>query len=176
MENSYTHINVKDLTENVFKLVDDDWMLITAGKDNDFNTMTASWGGFGILWHKPVSFIFIRPQRYTYEFAEKYNFYTLSFFEEKYRGALQLCGSSSGRDVNKAEQTGLTPSQTEHKNIFFREARLIMECRKLFRSDFSPEHFVDSKLIKEAYPKSDFHRMYIGEVISCMIKNNLSSK
>jgi flavin reductase (DIM6/NTAB) family NADH-FMN oxidoreductase RutF len=150
------------IDENIFKLIGEDWMLVTSGNINSFNTMTASWGGMGILWNKPVSYIFIRPTRYTYGFIEKNNTYTLSFFSEKYRKALTLCGTKSGRDIDKAKEAGITPEETESGTVYFKEARLIFECRKLYFHDIDPSHFLDGS-IQKMYD-NDYHRMYVGEI------------
>ena len=160
------------IEDNPFKLIGKDWMLLTAGIAGDFNTMTASWGGVGVLWHKPVCQIYVRPQRFTYKFIEKYEYFTLSFFEEKYRDALSICGSKSGRDIDKIRATGLTPLETENKNVYFGEARLVFECRKIYYQDIRPEFFLDDS-INANYPKKDYHRMYIGEVISTLIKEKV---
>ncbi len=160
------HNNIED---NPFKLIGKDWMLITAGTKDDYNTMTASWGGLGFLWNKPICHIYVRPQRFTYNFTEKYDCFTLSFFEEKYRDALKTCGSKSGRDIDKAKETGLTPVETENENVCFREARLVIECRKIYHQDINPEFFLDDS-IKGNYPNKDYHRMYIGEVINTLRK------
>ena len=106
--------NIKD---NPFKLIGGDWMLITAGTKESFNTMTASWGGLGVLWDKEVAFAFVRPTRHTFGFMEKSPVFTLSFFAEQYRPALEFCGAHSGRDVNKIAQTGLTPAFGEEKML-----------------------------------------------------------
>ena len=93
-------IDPKTITENVFSLIDEDWMLITAGTAERCNTMTASWGGLGVLWRKNVATVYIRPQRYTFEFVEREDYFTLSFFGGDYRPQLALCGSKSGREVD----------------------------------------------------------------------------
>ncbi len=160
---NFKTISPFELTENLFNSLDNDWMLITAGNEQKFNTMTASWGGFGILWNKPVVFIFVRPQRYTFEFTEQNNQFTLSFFEEQHRDALNFCGAKSGRDYDKMKETGLTPVKTSN-GIAFEESRLIIECEKLYADFLKAEHFIDKGVIQNNYPKSDFHRMYIGEI------------
>jgi hypothetical protein len=99
----------ESLTDNPFKLIGSDWMLITAGTPEAFNTMTASWGGLGILWERKVATCYIRPTRYTYEFAERAQYFTLSFFSEKHRKALTYCGTHSGRNSDKVNEAGLTP-------------------------------------------------------------------
>jgi flavin reductase (DIM6/NTAB) family NADH-FMN oxidoreductase RutF len=154
------------ITDNPFKLIDKEWMLITAGGIESFNTMTASWGGFGILWNKPVVFCFVRPVRYTYQFMEKSDYFTTSFFVREYRKVLNYCGKYSGRDVDKIKATGLTPVSSPGGSVYFDEARLVLECRKLYFSDINPEHFLLPE-INRNYPNADYHRMYIGEIISC---------
>lgn len=154
------------IEDNVFKLIGNDWMLITAGNPEKFNMMTASWGGMGVLWGKQVCFCFVRPQRYTYEFMEREDHFTLTFFTEEYRKALNLCGSKSGREMDKAAAAGLTPVAGEKGSVYFREARLVLECKKLYYQDLNPEHFLDIS-IERNYPGKDYHRMYIGEIIGC---------
>jgi flavin reductase (DIM6/NTAB) family NADH-FMN oxidoreductase RutF len=169
MEKKFAQIPVKELNDNVFHLLDDDWMLITAGDPGNFNTMTTSWGALGILWHLPVSICFVRPHRYTFEFMEASEYYTLCFLEEQYRDMLQFCGTHSGKDVDKVAETGLVPLTTETGNIFYEQCKLVLECRKLY-SDFLKEERVElQNLIDKNYPKKDFHKFYIGEIISCLI-------
>lgn len=170
---NFLTINPKELNDNIFKLWDNDWTLITAGVSVNFNTMTASWGGLGILWNKPVATIFVRPQRYTYEFTEKSDIFTLSFFEEKYRKTLQLCGTKSGREIDKMNGIGLTHFSTENGGIAFEEARLILECRKVYFGDLKKENFVMQEVAKKNYPIDDFHRFYIGEITNVLKKSNL---
>ena len=160
----FSPINPEALGDNVFKLLDKDWMLVTAGTLDHYNTMTASWGHMGIMWNLPVAIAWIRPQRYTFQFTERYSHYTLSFFTEEYRKALQFCGTKSGRDYDKAKETGLTPAATENGNVFFQEARLVMECRKLYAGDLKEENFIVPQLATKHYPTKDFHRFYMGEV------------
>jgi flavin reductase (DIM6/NTAB) family NADH-FMN oxidoreductase RutF len=162
-------IKATDFPGNPVQLIGYDWMLITAGNIDHFNTMTAAWGGLGFLWKKPMATIFIRPQRYTYEFTEKYREFTLSFFDKEYLSALQLCGTKSGRDMDKVKEAGLTPLVSEHGNIYFEEARLVIECEKVYYDDINPGHFIDTSIEKN-YPLKDYHRMYIGFIINCLVK------
>jgi len=171
MAKIFKKIEVEELKDNVFKLLDEDWMLITAGNKQSFNTMTASWGGFGVLWNKSVSYIVVRPTRYTYEFTEKFDNYTLCVFDAQYRKILNYCGSKSGREVDKAKISGLIPIETETENIYFEQARLVMECRKLYYQDLDPKQFINPD-IQRNYPKFDYHRMYIGEITSCLVSES----
>ena len=159
----FKEISPDDLNESAVRLIGKEWMLITAGTIGKWNTMTASWGALGQLWKKPAAFMFIRPTRHTFEFANREPLFTLSFFEEKYRDALNFCGSHSGRDCDKAKETGLTPFEVAPGTVAFEEARLILVCRKLYFQDIKPEQFFDPE-IETNYPKKDYHRMFVGEV------------
>ncbi|HYW95495.1 MAG TPA: flavin reductase [Bacteroidales bacterium] len=170
MNTDFIPVDPQDVTDNVFKLIGDDWMLITAGDENHFNTMTASWGGLGVLWNLPVAVCYIRPQRYTFGFAEKCDYYTLAFFGGEHRKILNFCGSKSGRDYDKIKETGLEPFVTEKGNIGYNQARLIMECKKLYADDLKADNFLLPDIIKRNYPKSDFHRFYIAQVTDVWIR------
>lgn len=163
----YSEINCFDLNENVFDLLDNQWMLITAGTADQFNTMTASWGGFGFLWNKTIVTIFIRPQRHTYKFVNESSGFNLSFFSEKYKPALNFCGSKSGRNYDKPKEVGLTPAITPNGFVSFQEARITMDCKKLYVDDLNPDNFIDLDLRERIYPTGDYHRFYIGEILGC---------
>ncbi|MDR2358766.1 MAG: flavin reductase [Prevotellaceae bacterium] len=162
---TFTEIDSKEIPGNIIQTMSNDWMLITAGTQEKFNTMTASWGALGHLWNKPVAFCFVRPQRYTFEFTEAQDCFTLCFFDEQYREALQICGTLSGRDVNKVEKAGLTPRILESGNVAFEEARLIIECRKIYADFFDAGKFTTGEIASRIYPTNDFHKMYIGEIL-----------
>lgn len=165
----FVKIAPEDLRDNVFKLIGSDWMLITAGDEESFNTMTASWGGMGVLWNKNICICFIRPTRYTHKFMERTKYFTLTFFEEKYRDVLKFCGTHSGRDVDKVQRTGLTTETGPMGAVYFKEARLVIECIKIYFQDLIPKNFLSID-IDEHYEKSDYHRMYIGEINRVLIK------
>ena len=163
-------IDIKTLKENAVSLFDDSWCLITAGNEESYNTMTASWGAMGELWNEDVCFIFIRPQRYTYEFLENEERFTLSFFSEEYRKALTFCGRYSGRDCDKAKETGLTPVSIDG-SMSFKESRLTLVCEKLYYQDLDPKGFIDKSLDGKNYALKDYHRMYVGKIVSCYIED-----
>ncbi len=154
-----------DITDNVFKLLDHDWMLVTAGNLKDFNTMTASWGHMGILWNLPIAIAYVRPQRHTYGFMNRYEDYTLSFFTGEYRDALNYCGSRSGRDTDKMRETGLIAVETERGNVTFRQARIVLECRKIYQDDLKKENFLVPEVARKNYPTDDFHRFFMGHIL-----------
>ena len=159
----------KALDQNVFSLIGDQWMLITAGNQDQCNTMTASWGGLGVLWGKPVATVYIRPQRYTLEFVEREDTFTLCFFGEQYRKALALCGSKSGRDVDKVKECGFTVATAEGAP-YFEEADLVLVCKKAYWQDMDPTHFLDGEIDSKWYPEKDYHRIFIGEIVEVLRK------
>ena len=153
--------------ENAFDLIGKQWMLVTAGCEEKFNTMTASWGGIGWLWNKPVAFVFIRPERYTHEFIEANERLTLSFYGEEHRKALQLCGTKSGRATDKVAATGLTPVAPESGSMTFAEARLTLECRKLFKASMHEANFIDKSLLDRWYgDHGGLHDVYVVEILN----------
>jgi flavin reductase (DIM6/NTAB) family NADH-FMN oxidoreductase RutF len=158
-----------ELRDNPFQLIGEDWMLITAGTLDRWNTMTASWGGLGVLWSRPVAFAFIRPTRHTFGFVERSARFTLSFFGSEWRDALTLCGTKSGRDTDKAKATGLEPVAGPQDTVIFEQARLALVCRKLHAQDLDPARFVEPAIHAE-YPKKDYHRVYVGEVEQCLVR------
>ena len=170
----YKSIEPKELQGNVFDLIGEKWMLITALKDGGaYNTMAASWGGMGVMWGKPIAWCVVRPVRYTYEFMEAADYFTLTFFPEEHRKALNILGTKSGRVCDKILESGLTPAflGLDGKDaVYFEEADTVMACRKLYYQDVNPLNFTDETLDKGNYPKKDYHRMYFGEIVSCLVK------
>ena len=166
----FKKIAPKELKENPFSLIGDKWMLITAGTEERCNTMTASWGGLGVIWGAPAATCYIRPQRYTKEFIDQEEYFTLTFFGEEYRKALSLCGSKSGRDIDKVKECGFTVKTAECGAPYFEQAELVLVCRKLYADDLRPEKFTDQSLDGRWYPEHDYHRMYVGEVVQVLKK------
>ncbi len=163
MESLFNKINPEEITDNVFRLIGKEWMLITAGTIKNYNMMTASWGTAGVLWKKPVVFVFIRPQRYTYQYIEKQSHFTASFFPEEHKHFLNLCGTTSGRDLNKMNIEGMNAFETPSGAVAFEEASIILECRKIYFDDINPDFFQVFD-IEKVYPAKDYHRFYIGEI------------
>ena len=162
-------INPRELQGNIFELIGDKWMLVTAAKGcGAFNTMTASWGGMGIMWGKPVAHCVVRPVRHTYEFMEAAEFFTLTFFPEQYRQALNLLGTKSGRDGDKIAEAGLTPAKLNGA-IGFEQAEIALVCKKIYYQDVDPANFIDKDLDRN-YPQKDYHRFYFGEVAEAYVK------
>lgn len=165
----FKQISAEQIPGNIIRLLSQDWMLITAGSADRFNTMTASWGGLGHLYNKPVTFCFINPARYTYQFMEKEDTYTLSFYTEAYRDALKYCGSHSGKDTDKIKASGLTPMITPNGSPVFSEAWLIIECRKLVSQSLIPES-LGNEALRAEWSGKPMHKMYIGEILNVWVK------
>jgi flavin reductase (DIM6/NTAB) family NADH-FMN oxidoreductase RutF len=165
-EMTFKKISPKEIQDNPIKMIGDDWMLITAGDKDNFNMMTASWGTIGNLWNEPVAVIFVRPQRYTYEFTEESNYFTLTVFEEDHRNMLQFMGTKSGRDYDKVKETGLIPRFTELGNVYYEQARLVIECEKIYADFLKEGSFFDKSIIEKMYPNKDFHKVYIGKILN----------
>lgn len=162
-------IPLTDITLPSFTSFDKGWFLVTAGdfSAGRFNTMTVSWGFLGTMWNKPVAQVVIRPQRFTREFLDKFDTFTVSAFPESFKKALTLLGSKSGRDGDKIAEAGLHPvAATTVAAPTFAEATLTLECRKLFRQEMKDESFLDRSILPKWYPTHDLHIVYIGEVLA----------
>lgn len=166
----FKKITWEEIDGNIIKMIGTDWMLITAGKPGDYNMMTASWGSMGWLWEKPVSTIFVRPQRYTHIFTEREEYYTITFYKEEYSEVLGKMGSVSGRNFDKMKYELLNPIETPNGSIAFKQAHLVVECKKLYSSEIEETKFIDQAVVSEKYPKKDFHTMYIGEITGVWIR------
>lgn len=165
-------IDPKKLNINPMEAISDEWMLISAGKQGHYNTMTASWGHLGSLWGhgsgKPTAICYIRPQRYTKQFVDEEMIYTLTFFPKEYKKALAYLGTHSGRDEDKVAKVGLTQVFSDG-SVYFKEASLVLVCKKLYVGKIEEENFLDPEIVKEHYPKKDFHTFYIGEIIRAYV-------
>lgn len=166
----YKEITPEQFVHSPFKLLDKDWMLITAGRGEKVNTMTASWGGFGVLWNKNVAYIFLRPTRYTKEFVDESGTLSLSFFEASHKKQLGYLGRVSGRDVDKIKESGLTVLRAENGTPYFEEAKITLFCKKLYAQELKPECFIDEGLDEKNYPLKDYHTMYVAEVERILVE------
>lgn len=166
---AFKKISAKEIKDNPFCLIGDDWGLVTAEKNGSVNMMTVSWGGVGVMWNKPVAFTFIRPQRYTFGFLESGSGFTISFFDEAHRKALSFCGSKSGRDHDKVKETGLTTVFTDDGLPYFAEARLVLVCKKLYAQPLCEEGVTDKDSVLQYY-QDDYHQMYISEITEVLVK------
>ena len=170
-------IAVQELKLNPMTLIGQEWMLSTAGnEENGYNTMTAAWGHLGSIWHMPgqkdpmaTAVAYARPQRYTKEFVDREDLFTLTFFDESWKKQLGYLGTVSGRDEDKIKKAGLTPV-FEDGTVWFEEAKLVLVCRKLYQQELRPEGFTDQEVLEKNYPRRDMHTMYIGEIQKVLVK------
>lgn len=159
-----TKIQPQEIIFNPIKKISEDWCLITAGDKNKYNTMTASWAQMGFMWRKPVITVYVRPSRYTYEFIENTDYFTVSFFGSEYKQALSILGKKSGRDTDKIKEAGLNPKFIDD-TVSFDESEYIFICKKLYSDDIKLENFLDDDA-KNVYTDNNLHRQYVAEIIS----------
>lgn len=162
-------ISPEQIDKNAFKLIGEDWMLITAQKGDKTNTMTASWGGLGVFCNKNVAFTFIRPQRYTKEFVDEADTFSIAVLPDEYREQLAYLGKVSGRDENKIEKAGLT-TVFDGETPYFEEAQLVIICKKMCSTDLEKESFIQPDLCEKFFPKNDYHTLYISEITKVLSK------
>lgn len=166
---SFREVKPEELQLNPFTKIGGEWMLITAGTKARINTMTASWGGLGVFWGKHVATVYIRPQRYTKEFVDANETFTISFFPSEYKKALSLCGSVSGRDRDKIGEVGLTPFFADDTPAF-EEAEMVFVCKKIYQDFMPSENFIAKENDEAWYPNKDYHTMYIAEILKVLVK------
>lgn len=165
---TFKEISINELNVNPVTMFSEGWAILTAGNKDSYNGMTVSWGAIGEIWGKASIFVFVRPQRYTHDFCEKNEYFTVSCFEGKNREALSFFGSKSGRDYDKFKETGLTPA-TEESFVYCQEAETVFLCRKTAKTILQPESFYD-KSIDACYKAGDFHDIYVGEIVKILVK------
>lgn len=164
----FKEVNIKGFTPDAFGLKTK-WMLISAQKEGKTNTMTASWGGFGVMWNKEVVFVVIRPQRYTKEFVDQTDSFSLTFFDKKYLKDLGYLGKVSGRDEDKIGKVGFH-TVMDNDAPYFEEADSVIFAKKLFVQPLAETSFLDREIIDQWYPEKDFHYLYIAEVTKIISK------
>ena len=162
-------IRPEELSENVFDLIGNQWLLVAANDGEKSNAMTASWGSLGVMWGKPSAFIVIRPQRYTKEFVDGEKEFSLCVMDSSYREALNLCGTKSGRDMDKIAACGFTLDY-EGDTPYFKEARLVILCEKLYAQELAPQYFTAEGYDERYYPDKDYHTMYVGRIKKILVK------
>ena len=162
---TFNEIDPKSITENPFDVFGKKWPLVAAGTQEKYNMMTIGWGTLGILWGQPVAVVFIRPSRYTYEFMEKQDTFSVNVLSEQYKDVLNLCGSKSGREIDKMNLEKLTVES--HKGTpFFQQSDLVLICKKWYTQDFQPDT-IPPEVIPQYYANGDFHRVYYGKIEMC---------
>lgn len=168
---SFKEIKAEELSMNPFTKIGKEWLLLTAGNEEKCNTMTASWGSMGVMWGKNAATVYIRPQRYTKEFVDRDETFTISVLGESYRKALNFCGTVSGKGIDKMKEAGLTPYYLDG-TAGIGEADLIMVCKKMYHDTIKPECFDDTFNDGKWYPQKDYHTMYIAEIVKVLVKES----
>ncbi len=158
-------LSLEQLRKSPFQMIGREWMLVTAGNEDKLNTMTASWGGLGVMYGKNVAFVVIRLQRYTREFIDREDTFSLSFLGKAYRKTLNYLGTVSGRNEDKIKNSGLTVAYYE-KTPYFEEADMVLCCRKLYRQPMDYECLLTDRIKNTWYPEKDMHILYIAEITS----------
>jgi flavin reductase (DIM6/NTAB) family NADH-FMN oxidoreductase RutF len=166
---SFKELKPEELQKNPFQMIGKEWLLVTAEKDGKTNTMTASWGGVGVMWGKDVAFIVLRPQRYTKEFVDAGETFSLSVLDESYRSTYSYLGKVSGREEDKIAKSGLTVCH-DASAPYFAEANTVLVCRKLYVQAYEPDCFLAKELDEKWYPNKDYHTMYIAEIEKVLVK------
>ncbi len=161
---TFQTVPIEKLDMNPFEKIGKQWALVTAGDEKQCNTMTVSWGGVGVLWGKNVVYIFIRDSRYTKEFIDQGDTFSMAFLGEEYRQALSFCGAHSGRDTDKFAQAGLTLA-FQNGIPYPDEAEMVFFCRKLAAVPVDKDTFTDPEILPKWYGDGDMHTMYVGEIL-----------
>lgn len=166
---AWKEIDPKEWADNPIVKVGSEWMALAAGREGDMNAMTIGWGTWGVLWGRPVVTVYVSSSRYTYDFMERNDYFTVTGFPAERKPALSYIGSHSGRDSDKLQEAGLTPEFTELGNPIFREANLAVECKLLYKQPFDVEQVPDR--IKQMYANgTGVHTMYVGEILHIWVK------
>lgn len=155
--------DIKDLSFN-FEWIKKDWGLLAAGDKDNYNMMTINWEGLGYLWNRNIIAVYVRPTRYTHQFIENADYFTVSYYPKEFKKMLQILGTKSGRDIDKMCTDDITPIFLDEGTLTFAEAKLTFVCKKIYRQDITPDCFIDEKIDRE-YPEKDYHTMYYGEIV-----------
>ncbi|MCI6642996.1 MAG: flavin reductase family protein [Alloprevotella sp.] len=174
-------IDVNTLQENPFHLLGKEWSLVAAGNTEHFDMLTTSWGGLCVLWNKPVAVVFIRENRYTREFIEANKYVTVSFYgtDRQSRHILNICGTRSGRDCDKAKELGLSPVATDNGAVTFKQARLTLEGRKVYCMPIEEANFLDRAIYEKWYndsPGGEKHYAYFLEITNAYVNDDPESR
>lgn len=175
-EELYKSVEPKALDVNIFTLLNEDWNVVTAGTESDYNSMIASWGGYGYLFEKPTAWLFLNASRYTLEKIKEKGTYTLSYLDSRYKEQKMLLGAKSGRDTDKMKESTLTPVQTPSGNITYKEAYMVVELQLEGLSELKPSDFkteANQKFIidgKEKGNGKEYHRLVSGTITHIWVR------
>ena len=171
-ENGFSKFDVREgFNENGFE-----WFhnaeLLAAGNKEKSNAMTIGWGGIGTLWGRTALTVYVAEKRYTKEFLDKSDYFTVMAFDVKDSRVLDYMGHKSGReDSDKAKTLGLHTAYTANGTPYYTEATMVIECKIMYAAPFDPQYF-KSEAPKNMYShfSDGIHSMYIGEVVNAWKK------
>lgn len=176
---AFKEVKIEDLSLNPMNMFGKDWCLVSAGNEKKgYNGMTIAWGHLGSIWDRktshgkimiPTANVYIRPQRYTKQYIDKEEYFTVCAFDPTYKRALGYMGSHSGKDSNKIKDAGLTPLFIDD-TIVYEEAKMIFICKKIYHQRLQEEGFLQQKILDDNYPLKDYHEMYMGEIVKVLVK------
>ena len=167
----FEQIEFSQVKENVVDLIARQWALVTAGDEKACNTMTVSWGAVGELWGVDTATVYIRPQRYTEQFIDSNDYFTVCFFPEELKQQIHgVCGSKSGRDTDKIAEAGITPVYDENAP-YFEQAKLVIICKKMAVSEITPDSFLDSEIDEKFYPDKDYHKVFVARIEKVLVND-----
>ena len=154
---------MKEFLDRSLSIFQSDWALVTAGTTDNYNTMTIGWGGLGTLWRKPVCTVYVKPCRYTHSFMDANEYFTVSFFDKEYRGALSVLGTKSGRDTDKVAEVGFDTVACG-ESVTFKQAKTTLLCKKIYRQDLCTDT-MPAEVIQTYYTEEAPHTVFVGEVV-----------
>ena len=168
-----------DWDENPFDWFKGQGLLLAVGTPEHNNAMTIGWGSLGNIWSKigPATVtVYVAEGRYTYEFMEKYNYFTVMAFDKEDARILGYMGTHSGRDGDKAAHLGLHTLYTENGTPYYAEAVMVLECQTIYKAPFIKEGM--SKEVQEFYENfnAGVHHMYIGNVIKALRRKTIEEQ
>lgn len=166
----FRDICLRDFKENVIELISKEYMLITAGNKDGYNMMTASWGFMGEMWGEDSVAVVVRPERYTMDFIESSDYFTLTFFGDN-KDIHKVCGSKSGRNVDKTAHTGLSPVANDNY-VYFKEARLVLIIKKKYVQPMDKQFLTDKSIDEKWYQNGGWHNLIIGSIERIYVKEN----
>lgn len=163
-------VEIKDLAPEMFRIFGTQNALLTAGSRERCNTMTVGWSQIGVLWGVPVCTVYVRPERYTYAFTEESDYFTVSVLPEKFRKTMAICGTKSGRDMDKIAECGLTLCYGEGDAPYFAESELVLVCKKLYAQDMDASCVTEEATVSPYYKTGGWHRTYVGKIVEAYMK------
>jgi len=156
---------MKKIFKQIFDYLDKQNILLVAGSPENFNIMTIGWIHFGRLWKKHNLIVYVRPSRYTYEFLENFDFFSVNFFKDDYKEVISFFGSYSGRNVDKKEYNKLTKINYKNLTIYLKESFLSFICKKIYFADLIPSNILEKDIKSIYYINNDYHRLYFGDIL-----------